>query len=81
MICYWKSNNICQETFGNRFLQRMFPNFKTKKLTYCSNFFFFFFSFLGPHLWHMEVPGPGVELELQQQAYATAIATPEPNSI
>ena len=26
--------------------------------------FFFFFVFLGPHLWHMEVPRPGVQSEL-----------------
>ena len=32
-------------------------------------------AFLGPHLWHMEVPRLGVELELQLPAYATAIAT------
>ena len=25
---------------------------------------FFFFGFLGPHLWHMEVPSLGVKLEL-----------------
>ena len=25
---------------------------------------FFFFSFLGPHLWHMEVPRLGTESEL-----------------
>ena len=36
---------------------------------------FFFFVFLGSHLWHMEIPRPGVELELQLPAYATAIAT------
>ena len=36
---------------------------------------FFFFSFLGPHLQHMEVPRPGVESELQLPAYPTAIAT------
>ena len=36
-------------------------------------FFFFFFSpFLAPHLWHMEVPSPGVELELQLPSYTTA---------
>ena len=40
-----------------------------------SGFSFFFFCFLGPHLWPMEVPRLGVELELQQLAYATAIAT------
>uniref|UniRef100_A0A4X1UBQ9 Transcription initiation factor IIA subunit 2 n=1 Tax=Sus scrofa TaxID=9823 RepID=A0A4X1UBQ9_PIG len=27
-------------------------------------FFFFFLSLLGPHLWHMEVPGLRVQLEL-----------------
>ena len=26
--------------------------------------FFFLFGFLGPHVWHMEVPRLGVELEL-----------------
>ena len=31
--------------------------------------------FLGPHLWHMEVPRPGVKSELQLRAYATATAT------
>ena len=36
---------------------------------------FFFFSFLGPHQWHMEVPRLGVESELQLPAYTTAIAT------
>ena len=33
-----------------------------------------FSSFLGPNLWHMEVPELGVELELQLPAYSTAIA-------
>ena len=36
-----------------------------------------FFVFLGPHLWHMEVPRPGVELELQLPAYTTATAMPD----
>jgi len=35
----------------------------------------FFFSFLGPQLWHMEVPRLGAELELQLPAYTTATAT------
>ena len=35
------------------------------------------FCFLGPHLWHMEVPRLGVESELQLLAYATAIAMPD----
>ena len=33
------------------------------------------------HLWHMEVPGPGVKSELQLPAYATATATPDLNHI
>ena len=37
-------------------------------------FFFFFFSFLGPHPKHMEVPRLGVESELQLLACATATA-------
>ena len=37
--------------------------------------FFFFFSFLGLHLWHMDVPKLGVELELQLPAFTTATAT------
>ena len=36
---------------------------------------FFFFYFLGPQLWHMEFPRPGVETELELLAYTTAIAT------
>ena len=37
-------------------------------------FVLFCFCFLGPNLWHMEVPGLGVELELQLPAYTTATA-------
>ena len=33
---------------------------------------FFSFLFLGLHLWHMEVPRPGVKSELQLLAYTTA---------
>ena len=42
---------------------------------------FFFFLFLQPHLWHMEVPGLGVELEFQLLAYTTAMATPDPSEM
>ena len=38
-------------------------------------FAFFFFCFLGPHSWHMEVPRLGVESELQLVATVTATAT------
>ena len=37
---------------------------------YCT----FFFSFLGPYPWYMEVPRPGVKSELQLPAYTTATA-------
>ena len=40
-----------------------------------SNFFFFFLVFLGPYLWHMEVPRIVVESELQLLAYTSATAT------
>ena len=35
-------------------------------------FFVFCFCFLGPHPWHMEVPGLGIKSELQRPVYATA---------
>ena len=46
---------------------------------YGPQFFFFcilFFSFLGPHSWHIEAPRLGVELELQLLAYTTATRDP-----
>ena len=44
-------------------------------------FFFFLFVFLGPHLWHIEVPRLGVKSELELLAYTTATATPDPSCI
>ena len=42
-----------------------------------SGFFFFcFFFFLGPHLWHMAVPSLGVESEPKLPATATAMRDP-----
>ena len=41
-------------------------------------FFFFLFFFLGPHLWHMEVPRLRVKSELQLPAYTTATEMPDP---
>jgi len=35
---------------------------------------FYFFCFLGSHLWHMEVPRLGVKSELQLPAYTMATA-------
>ena len=42
---------------------------------------FYFFVFLGPHPWHIEVPRLGAESELQLLAYTTATATPDPNCV
>ena len=44
---------------------------------YCVSFFLFLFVFLGPHLWHREVPRLGVKSELELLAYTTATATPD----
>ena len=44
-------------------------------------FCFVLFCFLGPSLWHMEVPRLGVESELQLLAYTTATAIPDPSWI
>ena len=41
----------------------------------------FIFFFLGPHLWHMEVPRLGVELELQLLADTRATAMKDPSRI
>ena len=41
----------------------------------------YLFSFLGPYLWHIEVPRLGVELELQLLAYTTATATWDPSCV
>ena len=43
--------------------------------------FLFLFLFLGPHLWHKEVPRLGVELNLQPPAYNTATATRDPSCV
>ena len=43
--------------------------------------FIILFLYLGPHLWHMEVPRLGVESELQLMAYATTTAMPDPSRI
>ena len=41
----------------------------------------FSFSFLQPHLWHVEVPRLGVELELQLPAYTAATATQDQSRV
>ena len=44
-------------------------------------FIFLSFVFLGPHLWHMEIPRLGVHSELQLPACTTATATPDPSRV
>lgn len=44
-------------------------------------FWFCFFVFLGPHLWHMELPRLGMESELQLPAGTTATATLDPSRV
>ena len=43
-----------------------FDKFPNQNLRYV---YFSFHSFLGPHMWHMEVPRTGLESELQLPAY------------
>ena len=40
-----------------------------------------FFCFLGSHVWHVEVPRPGVQSEVQLPGYTTATATRDPSRI
>ena len=47
----------------------------------CIYVFPFLFCFLGPHLWHMDIPRLGVKLELELPAYAAAIATRDPSRV
>ena len=44
-------------------------------------FFCLFVCFLGPHLWHLEVPWPEIQSEIQLPAYTTVSATPDPSRI
>lgn len=46
-------------------------------LEFFFSFFFFLFVFLGPHPWHMEFPGLGVESELQLQPTQCWILNPQ----
>ena len=62
IVWYWCQNNHADQWNRIQF-------YKYKKLV-----LFCFVAFLGPNLWHMEVPRPGVESELQLLAYTTATA-------
>ena len=45
------------------------------------NLFNFSFCFLGPRLWHMDIPRLGVQSELQLLVYTTATAVQDPNGL
>ena len=60
-----------------RFIYALFLLLPAVNLSFSFSFFLSFFGFLGPHLWHMEVPRLGVQLEQQMLAYTTATATPD----
>ena len=56
----------------------------TQGIPQALSFFFFFFGlfvFLGPHLWHVDVPRLGVQSELLLPAYTTVTATRYPSHI
>ena len=67
--------------FPNTLLLFFFSVQHGDPVTYTCIFQSFFFCFLGPHSWHMEVPRLGVELELQLPGYATATETWDPSCI
>ena len=57
------------------------PGIESKLCCRNATSFFFFWSFLGPHLQPLEVPRLGGESELQLPAYITATATQNPSRI
>ena len=57
----------------DKYAFRVNNNFYFKGFFPLKKFFLGLFVFLGPHLWHMEAPRPGVQLELQLPAYASAM--------
>ena len=58
-MCYHDSYCVAWNTFPH-----------SHYLFFC---LFVCFAFLGPYLWHIEVPRLGLELELQLPAYTTAM--------
>ena len=81
----WKGLLFCPESlFGSASLQETFLLVFVlfRGLSFCFGlvwvclFCFLFFGFLGPNLWHMEVPRLGVKSELQLPATATATWDP-----
>ena len=68
--------NFCFLGFSFPFFFRQHVLFLKLRAVYAD---FFFFWFLGLHLWQRELPGLGIESELQLLVYATVTATPDPS--
>ena len=69
-------NEVIKQTSVQLYYWDHKPFFSKAIIIWRSFFFFlFFFAFLGPQPWHMEVSRLGVKLELQLLAYTTAKAT------
>ena len=66
---------FCCATKGTPIFSFLESVFKAEEFYFAVFFYFLFFifCFLGPHLWHVEVPKLGVRFELQLTAYTTAI--------
>ena len=78
MLTYQLDDRTARKSFS---LLEALGQPQRRHLTLCPKVSFYFkklfiiFCFLGPHLWHMKVPRPGVESELQLPAYTTVTAT------
>ena len=64
------------QTERNRPLSYITPQLQPITHNIFSFLFLFFFCFLRPPLWRMEIPRRGVELQPQRPAYTRATATP-----
>ena len=64
----------CLTSFRQALVFPTFVSLGTPRIFYIPVSGIFFFAFLGPHLWLMEVPRLGVELEMELLAYTTATA-------
>ena len=67
LFCFVYKLKACGNHASSKFISAIFLFF----------FSFSFWSFLGLHSWHTEVPRLGVESELQPLAYTTGTATPD----
>ena len=74
-LWYWASFLVSVDHL-NVFFGKVYIHGYSVPLSF-SLFYFIFFCFSGPHLWHMEVPRISLDLEVQLLAYTRATATPD----